>query len=116
MTEPHQPVAVVTGASSGIGLELAKAFAKHGFDLVVAADGDDIHRVAAELDAQAVQADLSTPEGVKALVPGSTGIMVVAVCASGQPWLCPRAAPAGASTAPQMVTSSTHFLHPSRQR
>ena len=67
MTEPHQPVAVVTGASSGIGLELAKAFAKHGFDLVVAAEGDDIHRVAAELDAQAVQANLSTPEGVQAL-------------------------------------------------
>jgi len=67
MTEPHQPVAVVTGASSGIGLELAKAFAKHGFDLVVAADGDDIHRVAEELNAEAVQADLSTPEGVGAL-------------------------------------------------
>ena len=57
----------MTGASSGIGLELAREFAKHGFDLVVAADGDDIHRVAEELDAEAVQADLSTPEGVGAL-------------------------------------------------
>ena len=67
MTEPHRPLSVVTGASSGIGLELARAFAKHGFDLVVAADGNDIHRVAAELDAEAVQADLSTPEGVHEL-------------------------------------------------
>ena len=67
MTEPHRPLAVVTGASSGIGLELAQVFAKHGFDLVVAADGNDIHWVAENLDAEAVQADLATPAGVKAL-------------------------------------------------
>ena len=67
MTEPHRPLSVVTGASSGIGLELAREFAKHGFDLVVAADSDTIHRVAEELNAEAVQADLSTPEGVGAL-------------------------------------------------
>jgi short-subunit dehydrogenase len=34
------PLAVVTGASSGIGLELALACARHGFDLVVAADDE----------------------------------------------------------------------------
>ncbi len=67
MTEPHRPLAVVTGASSGIGLALAREFAKHGFDLLVAADGEDIHQVASELDAESVQADLATPEGVKAL-------------------------------------------------
>jgi len=67
MTEPHRPLSVVTGASSGIGLELAREFARHGFDLVVAADSDTIHRVADELNAEAVQADLSTPEGVSAL-------------------------------------------------
>jgi short-subunit dehydrogenase len=67
MTEPHRPLSVVTGASSGIGLELARGFAKHGFDLVVAADGDSIHKVAQALNAEAVQADLSTPEGVVAL-------------------------------------------------
>lgn len=33
-----RPLAVVTGASSGIGFELAKRFADHGFDLVLAAD------------------------------------------------------------------------------
>ena len=33
-----KPLAVVTGASSGIGYELAKLCAENGFDLVVAAD------------------------------------------------------------------------------
>jgi NAD(P)-dependent dehydrogenase (short-subunit alcohol dehydrogenase family) len=33
-----RPLAVVTGASTGIGFELAKCSAEHGFDLVVAAD------------------------------------------------------------------------------
>jgi short-subunit dehydrogenase len=67
MTEPHRPLAVVTGASSGIGLALARQFAKHGFDLVVAADGSDIHRVGAELEAEAVEVDLATTAGVNAL-------------------------------------------------
>ena len=34
--------AVVTGASSGIGLELAKQFAEHGFDLLIVADSPKI--------------------------------------------------------------------------
>jgi len=34
--------AVVTGASSGIGLELAKQFAQHGFDLLIVADSSKI--------------------------------------------------------------------------
>ncbi len=62
-------LAVVTGASSGIGLELARQFAEHGFDLVVAADGQDIERVPGELGDAGVQvvpvrADLSTKEGI----------------------------------------------------
>jgi uncharacterized protein len=35
-------LALITGASSGIGLELAKRFAEHGYDLVVAAEDNDI--------------------------------------------------------------------------
>ena len=67
MTDPTRPLAVVTGASSGIGLALARQFADHGFDLVLAADGDTIHDVAAELNAEPVQVDLTKPEGVVAL-------------------------------------------------
>ena len=70
MTEAK--LALVTGASSGIGLELARRFAQNGYDLVVAADGDAIHGVADELSAsgvavQPVQVDLRTPEGVEHL-------------------------------------------------
>jgi len=61
------PLAVVTGASSGIGYELAKQFAEHDFDLVVAAEDDAILEVGAELDAEAVQVDLATEAGVEEL-------------------------------------------------
>jgi uncharacterized protein len=64
---PHRAFAVVTGASSGIGLELARQFQANGFDLIVAAEDDAIHAVAAELGAEAVQVDLAVPEGVEAL-------------------------------------------------
>jgi len=67
MTEPHRPLAVVTGGSSGIGLALARQFSKHGFDLVLAAHGPEIHRVASELGAEPVEVDLATATGVRAL-------------------------------------------------
>src|SRR5690349_407568 len=65
-------LAVVTGASSGIGYELAKQFAEHDFDLVVAAEDERINQVANELTglgahAEAVQVDLATDEGVDTL-------------------------------------------------
>ncbi len=67
-----RPLAVVTGASSGIGLELAKLFAAGGYDLIVAAENDDIHTVARGLGAsgigvETVQVDLATDEGVHEL-------------------------------------------------
>jgi uncharacterized protein len=70
-TDPN-PLAVVTGASSGIGLSLARQFVDHGFDVVVAAEDDGIHAAAAELahsgrSVDPVQVDLSTPEGVEDL-------------------------------------------------
>lgn len=67
-----RPLAVVTGASSGIGYELAKQFAQNGFDLIVTATGARIEEAAQDFHAlgatvQTVQADLSTYEGVEAL-------------------------------------------------
>lgn len=65
-------LAIVTGASSGIGFELAKQFAEHDFDLIVAAEDEAIHTAAAQLEQlgvslQPVQVDLSTDAGVDAL-------------------------------------------------
>lgn len=66
-----RPLTVVTGASSGIGRELARQFAEHGFDLPIAAEDPGIHDAAAALrrDSQtavkAVQVDLATFSGVE---------------------------------------------------
>ncbi len=67
-----RPLAVVTGASNGIGYELAKQFAGHGFDLVVTATGSSINEAAHEFErlgakVETVQADLATYEGVETL-------------------------------------------------
>ena len=35
-------LALVTGASSGIGLELARRFADHGFDVIINAEDDEL--------------------------------------------------------------------------
>jgi short-subunit dehydrogenase len=72
-TEPQtRPLALVTGASSGIGLELAKLFAEHGYDLVVNAEDDGIQRAAMLVQTAGaavvpVQADLRTEQGVAQL-------------------------------------------------
>lgn len=72
MTAPMRELAIVTGASSGIGFELARLAAEHGYDLVIAADEPDIHSAAEKLkgagrNIEAVEADLSTLEGVDKL-------------------------------------------------
>ena len=61
-------LAVVTGASTGIGYHLARIAAQHGYDLVVVADEPLIETSAGELrqlgvDVEAVEADLATFEG-----------------------------------------------------
>jgi short-subunit dehydrogenase len=57
-------LAVVTGASSGIGFELARQFAERGFDLIVVAEDEAIMGAADELrdlrvEVEPVQADLT---------------------------------------------------------
>ena len=67
-----RPFAIVTGASTGIGFELAKCCARGDFDLLVAANEPEIHRAATEIrglgaSVEAVEADLSTQAGVDKL-------------------------------------------------
>ncbi len=64
--------AVVTGASSGIGYELAKQFAQNGFDLLITATGATINEAAQDCESlgakvETVQADLATYDGVEML-------------------------------------------------
>ena len=64
--------AIVTGASTGIGLELAKCCAREGFDVLIAADEPEIETAANEIRplgavVETVQADLWTLEGVDRL-------------------------------------------------
>ena len=73
-----RPLAIVTGASTGIGYELATECARHGFDLIVCADESSIERAAADcrglgVSAEAVEADLSTVEGVDKLLAAASG-------------------------------------------
>jgi short-subunit dehydrogenase len=68
-----RPLAVVTGASSGIGYELARLVAEDGYDLVIAADRPEIVEAAQALEGlgayvQHLNVDLATLEGVDRLV------------------------------------------------
>ena len=79
MTVPtDRPLALVTGASTGIGLELAKQFAEHGFDLVIAADDDAIETAAETLRGMGahvspVQGDLTRYDDCELLVAAVRG-------------------------------------------
>jgi short-subunit dehydrogenase len=65
-------LALVTGASSGIGLELARQLAENGFDVIINAEDDELAAAEASLaggeaTVRAVKADLSTYDGVERL-------------------------------------------------
>lgn len=82
-------LAVVTGASSGIGLELARIARSEGYDLVVVAENARIDDAARELRAgagsgqvEAIEADLATLDGVDRLYTALAGRPVGLLCAN----------------------------------
>jgi short-subunit dehydrogenase len=73
--EQPRPLAVVTGASSGIGLELAKELARNGHDLVITAEDQAglaeadraLHELAEGARVEAITVDLADRQGVETL-------------------------------------------------
>lgn len=81
-----RPLAVVTGASTGIGKELAVCCAANGFDLLVCAN-EPLQETIAECEKEgakvdAVEADLATIEGVDRLYEATNGREVDALLAN----------------------------------
>jgi short-subunit dehydrogenase len=73
------PLALVTGASSGIGRELARVFARNGFDLIITSEDAGLSEVETELrgaggGVHAVRVDLRTAAGVDELYTACTKI------------------------------------------
>ncbi|MGF9761456.1 SDR family NAD(P)-dependent oxidoreductase [Microvirga sp. 0TCS3.31] len=87
MPDTSRPLAIVTGASTGIGYELAKLCAQNGYDLLIAADQAAIHDAANDFQGlgaavDAVEADLATTEGVDKLYAAVKGRPVAALLAN----------------------------------
>ncbi len=82
-----RPLAAVTGASTGIGYELAKCCAVNGYDLLIAADEERIHQAAHELRAtgaavEALETDLATTDGVNRFYAAAHGRSIDALLAN----------------------------------
>jgi uncharacterized protein len=84
--EGTRPLAIVTGASSGIGMHLALEAAARGYDLVIAADGPLARtaEAAQSLGArtESIQGDLATRDGVDRLHAAVRGRRVAALLAN----------------------------------
>lgn len=87
MDRHSRKFAIVTGASSGIGLELAKNCAENGYDLLIVADEPEIHAAAETLRGyniavEALIADLATPDGVNQVLNLAAGRNIDALLAN----------------------------------
>jgi short-subunit dehydrogenase len=88
MASQMRKFAIVSGASTGIGYELAKICVENDYDVLIAADEFAIEQAAASLrqgaagSVEAVQADLSRPEGVDRLYAATNGRQVDALLAN----------------------------------
>jgi uncharacterized protein len=87
MASQIRPLAIVTGASSGIGFELARECRDNGFDLLICADEPEIEQAAGKLresgaNVEAVEADLSGKPGVETLCAAINGRKVDALLAN----------------------------------
>src|SRR5215217_9559700 len=70
MEASTRPLALVTGASSGIGLELAREFATHDYDVIAVAEDDELVDAVKDLQRhgtaiEALKVDLSEDDGVE---------------------------------------------------
>lgn len=86
-TTTQRPLAAVTGASTGIGYELAKCCVEHGYDLLIGADEARIHAAADELRAMgaevtALETDLATADGVERFHKAANGRAIDALLAN----------------------------------
>jgi uncharacterized protein len=87
MTANERPFAIVTGASSGIGFELARGCVARGYDLLIAADEPAIEEAATKLRSEgsnvaALQVDLATIQGVEQLYEAAHGRPIAALLAN----------------------------------
>jgi uncharacterized protein len=86
MASETRKFAIVTGASTGIGFELARQCLRNGFDVLIAADEPDIEQAAERLRTggavEAVRADLSGSVGVDKLYAAVNGRKVDALLAN----------------------------------
>ncbi len=84
------PLAVVTGASTGIGFELARQCLRRGFDLLIVADEPEIGNAGRRLKEEdgrgahieVLQADLATTEGVDQLLAAAANRSIDALLAN----------------------------------
>jgi NADP-dependent 3-hydroxy acid dehydrogenase YdfG len=92
MTSADQRVAVITGASAGIGEATARILAAQGFHVVVVARrADRINALAGEIGATAIVADVTDGAAVDALAAGLTRVDVLVNNAGGAKGLEPVA-------------------------